>query len=156
MTLAGALSVAELATRWRVLSPWAVGALLAAWAASADWPVVGQLAVFLMGAMLVLVFVLFMIEQPVGSEHRLKPQYLVGSLARAIDPVDERSGVVTVLGEEWSARSTDRITVDSRVRILNVAQTDNDVYLIVEPLAYAPKGSTFRQPAHLGRERQSA
>lgn len=114
------------------------------------------MAVFLMAAMFILVFVLFIIEEPVGSDHRLKPKYIVGTLARAIDPVDERSGVVTVLGEDWPARSIDRIPADSRVRILSVAQTETNVYLIVEPLASVPKAHTFRSPSHLARERQSA
>lgn len=157
MTLAGALSVAELATRWRVLSPWAVGALLGAWAASADWPVIGQVAVFLMGAMLVLVFVLFIIEEPVGSEHRIKPQYIVGTLARAIDPVDQRSGVIQVLGETWPARSLEPISPDSRVRIIQVANTETTSYLIVEPLV-VPASSKLRNRRSTPRasERQMA
>lgn len=139
LVVAGVLSVAELVTRRRVLGPWAVGALAAGWAASADWPIYAQGAVGLMSAMLILALTLFVIEEPEGSEHRIKPEYLVGQSGRVLDRVDHRSGEVTVRGEVWPARSELPIDNDCRIKVVGVAAGSTHDYLLVEHLSIVPR-----------------
>lgn len=139
LVVAGVLSVAELVTRRRVLSPWAVGAMFAAWASTGDWPVYAQVAVFLMGSLLILAITLFVIEEPEGSPRRIKPEYLVGQMGRVLDEVTHRSGQVTVSGETWPARSEETIGTDRRIRVVEIMSGAEKDYLVVEPLSVLPR-----------------
>ena len=150
MAVAAVLLVAELATRRRVLGPWAVGALVGALAASVDLPVYAQAAAGLMAAVLVLSFVLFVIEAPSGSPQRLKPQHLVGQIGRVVEDVDHCQGLVLIAGDEWPARSSSTVTLACKVRVVSLAKGSEQQYLIVEPLMIGPRALAKR--GHLEEE----
>jgi len=139
LAVAGVFSVTEIVTRRHVFGPCAVGAVVAALAASHDWLFYAQASVGLMAALLLLAFVLFVIEEPADSERHIKPEYLISQIGQVSDEVDYRSGQVIISGEKWSARSDQAIAAGSRIKVLQVAEGTEGQHLVVEPFTIKPK-----------------
>ncbi|MDN6795375.1 MAG: NfeD family protein [Propionibacterium sp.] len=119
------LGIVEVVTVDLIFLMLAIAAVLAAGAAALGVPLVGQVVVFTVAALLLLVLV-----RPWARRHlarsapdvRTNAQSLVGREAVALTRLSGVEGRVRLAGETWSARTGDRAEVPAgtHVRVLSI------------------------------------
>jgi len=110
---AAILAGAELLSLDLVLIMVAAAAALAAGSAALGLPVAGQIAVFGVSALALLLVVRPIARRHLDSPHEITTgtAALVGRKAVVVAPVDAHAGQVRLAGEVWSARSYDETQV---------------------------------------------
>lgn len=119
------LGIVEVVTVDLIFLMLAIAAVLAAGAAALGVPLVGQVVVFTVAALLLLVLV-----RPWARHHlarsapdvRTNAQSLVGREAVALTRLSGVEGRVRLAGETWSARTGDRgeVPAGTHVRVLSI------------------------------------
>ncbi len=134
LIVAAALTGIEVATLTLVMGMAAVGALAALLAAVLGAPLWGQMVVFIVVSVAMLVVV-----RPMARRHRHTPRQLrtgtaalVGQRAVVLDEVDSRDGRVRIAGEVWSARSFDPQAVIAPGAGVSVVKIDGATALVIE------------------------
>ncbi len=105
-----ALGLVEIASLDLVFLMLSVAALAAALAAAAGVPLTVQVLVFVAAAMLLLAVLRPLAIRklkPAGPGQRTNVSALVGRHAEVLIDVTQRSGLVKLAGEQWSARAAD-------------------------------------------------
>ncbi|HEY3020044.1 MAG TPA: NfeD family protein [Solirubrobacteraceae bacterium] len=127
IVIACVLAVGEVINTSFFLAPFAAGALIAALAAAIGLGTAASLAVFLVGALALLLFV-----RPVARRHLTMPPQLrtgtaalVGRTAIVVERIanDEGVGCAKIDGEVWSARAFDDdrvIEAGERVNVIAI------------------------------------
>ncbi len=129
---AAVLAGGEIATLSFFLGPVALAAVLAAIVAVAGGPTEIQFLVFMVAALLSLIFI-----RPVARRHLITPprirsgtEALVGQRAVVLETVTQDGGMVKIAGEVWTARSYDEDEILEKGDRADVIRIDGATALV--------------------------
>lgn len=128
------LAAGEVFTLTFVLAPIAIAALISALLSTFDIGIAGEVAIFTIAAIGMLVAV-----QPIARAHRRTPlkartgvAALIGQRAVVLERVDRNGGRVKLAGEVWSARTLEHDRVFEAGAEVSVAEIQGATAIVME------------------------